>query len=475
MKRLLSLIALMCCLSFATRTLPARLDKEKPEKSTLEVGFGEVDISPLVAVKPVYMAGFGQNRKATRLHDPLFARAVVLKDGTKKIALVSVDLVGFFHANVKNVRKQLPGFDYVLVSSTHTHEGPDTMGLWGPSPFKSGVDPDYLRSVEENIARAVQQAETACRPARVRIGTARLPELLHDSREPFVKHDELVVLQFISEKEDKSLGVLVQWNNHPETLDPKSTEISADYVGVVVERLGRKYQCPAAYFTGTVGGLMTTMHVDVMDKDGKKLPEGTWEKTVRYGELLAGHVEKVLEKAQPLELTPFVIRSRGVYLPMENPLYLLGRQLGVLQRDAYYWTGDPSKAEPAPVDTKDKPLALLSEISYLRLGELEIAAIPGEIYPELVLGKVQDPADPAADFPEAPIEPSIYAQLKSKHRMILGLANDEIGYILPKRQWDEKPPFCYGRKKAQYGEKNSIGPEAGPILCKAFAELVKAK
>ena len=28
----------------------------------------------------------------------------------------------------------------------------------------------------------------------------------------------------------------------------------------------------------------------------------------------------------------------------------------------------------------------------------------------------------------------------------------ELGYILPKRQWDEKPPFCYGRKSAQYGE-----------------------
>jgi hypothetical protein len=114
-------------------------------------------------------------------------------------------------------------------------------------------------------------------------------------------------------------------------------------------------------------------------------------------------------------------------------------------------------------------------VAWLRLGELEVAAIPGEIYPELVLDKVQDPPDPGADFPKAPIEPAIYKQLKGPYRMIIGLANDEIGYIIPKRQWDEKPPFCYKRKKAQYGEINSLGPDTAPLLCKAFKELVEAK
>src|SRR5260370_2886593 len=93
----------------------------------LQVGFGEADVTPKLGKDPVYMAGFGQNRKATKIHDPLFVRAVVLKDGNRKIALASVDLVGFFHANVLNVRKQLPGFHYVLISSTHNHAGPDTL------------------------------------------------------------------------------------------------------------------------------------------------------------------------------------------------------------------------------------------------------------------------------------------------------------------------------------------------------------
>ena len=51
---------------------------------TLSVGFAEVDVSPDVGgKKPVYMAGFGTNRVATKLHDPIMARAVVMSDGTK--------------------------------------------------------------------------------------------------------------------------------------------------------------------------------------------------------------------------------------------------------------------------------------------------------------------------------------------------------------------------------------------------------
>jgi hypothetical protein len=116
-----------------------------------------------------------------------------------------------------------------------------------------------------------------------------------------------------------------------------------------------------------------------------------------------------------------------------------------------------------------------TEVGYLRLGELEVAAIPGEIYPELVLDKVQTPPDPGADFPKAPVEPAVYKQLRGPHRMLIGLANDEIGYVIPKRQWDEKPPFCYGRTKSQYGEVNSLGPDTAPLLCGAFRDLVTGK
>src|SRR5262249_26495323 len=182
----------------------------------LEAGFAEADITPKLGGTPVYMAGFGQNRKATAVHDPLKARAVVLKQGERKIALVSIDLVGFFHANVVRIRKELADFHYVLVSSTHNHEGPDTLGLWGSNPFKSGIDPAYVKMVEERIVDAVKQAAKTAEPVTARIGTATAPELLHDSREPYIKHDELVALHFSDAKTNEPAGIVVQWNCHPE-------------------------------------------------------------------------------------------------------------------------------------------------------------------------------------------------------------------------------------------------------------------
>src|SRR5262249_9856591 len=161
-----------------------------------------------------------------------------------KIALVSVDLVGFFNGNVRRVRDALPGFSYVLVSSTHNHEGPDTLGLWGPNPFKSGVDPAYLKLVEEQIVKAVKEADKASQPVTVQIGSATAPELLHDAREPYIKHDELVALKFVHPQTSKTVGLLVQWNCHPETLDSKNTQISADFVGYTVKELNDKHGCP---------------------------------------------------------------------------------------------------------------------------------------------------------------------------------------------------------------------------------------
>ena len=200
-----------------------------------------------------------------------------------------------------------------------------------------------------------------------------------------------------------------------------------------------------------------------------------WEKTEILGKEVAIAADKALRDAKPLTLTPFTIKSQALHIPVQNELYKLLWRAGVMNRPFYVWENTPFPAKPVRSEDLVKQGALVTELGYLRLGDLEVAIIPGEIYPELVLGKVQDPADPAADYPDAPIEPSIYGQFKAPHKMIIGLGNDEIGYLLPKRQWDAKAPFCYGRKKDQYGEENSIGVEAGPIICREFKRLVEKK
>jgi hypothetical protein len=284
----------------------------------------------------------------------------------------------------------------------------------------------------------------------------------------------LVAIRFEG-SDGKPVGVLVQWNCHPETMDSKNTELTADYVGTTVAELKKSQGCPVTYLTGTVGGLMTSLHVPVKSAKSEELKDGTWEKTETYGRLVAEAADKALKDAKPVELTPIEARRKEVLVPVANELYKIGWRVGVLDRTFYLWENDPYPAKPVETTDLTKPGSIRTEVGHLKFGDVEVAVIPGEIYPELVLGKVQDPVDPGADFPDAPIEPSIYGQMGGKYKMLIGLGNDETGYILPKRQWDAKAPFCYGRKKAQYGEENSVGPEAGPVLCKAFKDLVTGK
>ena len=347
------------------------------------------------------MAGFGHDRKATGVHDRLKARAVVLKHGQTKIALACVDLVGFFLPNVEHVRDAAAR---LRLRPRLQHAQPRGAGFARPVGADAVAERRGRRlpeTVEKHIVQAVRDADAAAQPVAARIGTVQAPELLHDSREPYVKHDELVALEFRTLKDDKPAGLVVQWNCHPETLGSANTEISADFVGYTVNALQDAHHCPVVYLSGTVGGLMSSLGVEVKSADGKVLKDGTVEKTERYGRLLAEAADRALNDAKPVRLTPLEARRRPVFLPLANKLYMLARQLGVFDREAFLWSGDPYKAEPADPKEGDKPLAVRTEVGYLRLGELEIAVIPGEIYPELVLDKVQDPPDAGADFPDA--------------------------------------------------------------------------
>jgi hypothetical protein len=141
----------------------------------------------------------------------------------------------------------------------------------------------------------------------------------------------------------------------------------------------------------------------------------------------------------------------------------------VVKREGLLWTGDFSKlGEPMTPETAGQPSAIETEVAYLRLGEVHVACIPGELYPELVYGKFQQPVEPNVDFPDAPLEPTVASLMPGKQWLLVGLANDEIGYIIPKRQWDKEAPYAYGKEGGQYGEVNSCGPQIAPILMQAL-------
>ena len=96
-------------------------------QKTLMGGVAKSDITPPIGTP---LAGYGARRGApsTGVHDPTEARALILDNGVEKIALVSVDHLGFDHGMVERIRAIaaeathiLP--DHIFVMSSHTHSG----------------------------------------------------------------------------------------------------------------------------------------------------------------------------------------------------------------------------------------------------------------------------------------------------------------------------------------------------------------
>jgi hypothetical protein len=437
----------------------------------LAVGFSAVDVTPpITAEHPVYLAGYGPGRTATSVHDPLMARCVVLQHGNTRVAIVSVDSVGLQLPTVERIRAALTDYLYVLVTSTHDHEAPDVIGLWGANPLQSGVDPKYLDQIVQGCVQAVRQAETRLQTVTASYGTACDETLLNDSRRPYVKDGVLRAILFEDSQRKKPAGILVQWNCHPEALGSRNRQITADFPWATVEALQKQYGCPVVYMSGALGGLMAPPRGIIRDEAGNLLSEGTFAYAEQYGKAVAQLAQKALAAATPIRLAPLRVSHVQVSVPVTNPWYRAARAAGILKRDSRVWTGDPYQIGDAlSWRNATRPMAVTTEVGVLACGELRIACIPGELYPELVYGQFEDPPQPEADYPDAPLEPTVATILGSGPWMIAGLANDEIGYIIPKRQWDWQAPFCYGRSTAQYGEVNSCGPDVASVIMNALA------
>ena len=98
---------------------------------TLRAGAAAVDISPTEF--PLNMPGGFRANMGQTVHDPFFARAIVLDDGATKLAMVVVDSLGV-PADVVTEAKKIAAertpisTDHMMVSSTHTHTGPPYNG-----------------------------------------------------------------------------------------------------------------------------------------------------------------------------------------------------------------------------------------------------------------------------------------------------------------------------------------------------------
>lgn len=457
----------------------------------LEAGAAQSVITPgLSPGHAVYLAGFGHNRIATGVHDDLTARCLALRAGGRPLLLCSVDLIGLFYDDVLLIRPQLqqltPSAPFLIIASTHTHAGPDTLGLYGPRPLVSGIDPHYLDWADNRIAATAAQAVRTLQPARLILGRDDHPllGLLQGvDRPPIVKDPYLFTMRLTARSDGQTIATLVNWSDHPETLGRKNTQITADYPHWVRSYLEQEFGGTAIFFSGVIGKVSPLGQVALVDPEtGKIADDGTWRKAELLGTELGKLAERALQNGSQADIDSISVRSKSLFVPMQNPLFRAAEAAGVFMgRKPLYTNG---KLDPA---TELRTLPGLgrilcatgsdvrTEVDYVQLrsgGALvtEMVTIPGEIYPELVNGGVQRYA--GADYPNAPLEPALRAQLKSQYQFIFGLGNDELGYLIPKAEWDQQPPWLMNAPAPFYGEINSAGPDAAGAVLHALIALI---
>lgn len=421
---------------------------------------------------PYWIAGFGNRRAANGIHDELWARTMIIDDGKTRLAIVSLDIIGFMNNEVIDVRKRIPesaGITYSIITSTHTHEAPDMLGLWGKSNFKSGVNLEYLEYIKKQIVLSIETAVNNLKPAILEISEdlSGADPFVADGRLPDIFDNGLRLIRAVDRENGNTLGSLIAWADHPEVLWSKNLLISSDfphYLRQCIEKgvfNGDSLIKPgiggtAVFVNGAVGGLMTT-DPDLAIKDpftDEEFMEPTFSKAEAVGKQVALLALSSMEKPS-LKLTNAGISLvvRTLTLPIDNILFRLGDALGVFHRGMAGW------------------MNMRSELAVFNIGPLSFATLPGEVYPEILNGGVEAPE--GRDFITDPVEvPSIREMMAGKFRFVFGLANDEIGYIIPKTQWDAEMPFAYGKNKSQYGEENSLGPETAPILHKNLKEML---
>jgi neutral ceramidase len=142
----------------------------------LKVGAAKADISP---PKEMFPMNAGQNYIG--VHDPLFARAIVLDTGTGKAALVALDAIGIPNPDdlVPAITSEL-GItrDRLLLTCTHDHNAPRAGGDprqadAAPAGKVPSVGNLYYEVVKRGALEAVRQAKAKLQPARVGFAAGR--------------------------------------------------------------------------------------------------------------------------------------------------------------------------------------------------------------------------------------------------------------------------------------------------------------
>ena len=386
----------------------------------LHFGTGRSIITPPTGVE---LCGYGPylERRATAVHQDLHCTALAFSDGNRIYVWVSNDLVWTDRSLVDETHRivrDLYGLDpaRVVITNTHTHSGPATMKTvaWGK------WDEDYTAGLPALFADAIGQAVSNLEPGRIGFGRTPVPELSVNRVDEGGEADAEALLMRIDDTRGRMRAAAINFGAHPVTLGA-DTVICGDYPADAIEKMEAERQgLRVLFLQGCCGDLNCRGFGDGMDR------------LKSNGSLLREHALPALDEIETTADVDLDGDTYEVALPTEVPdRAALAAELADC-RDRLEASG--SDADPADlrklrfeVDWRVHRLGLLDgphpqrlefRVSWMRISDAVFLAHPLELF--LTYGKQIQSASP---YP---------------HTMVIGYANETVGYLARPQDFDQE-------------------------------------
>ncbi|MCS7253759.1 MAG: neutral/alkaline non-lysosomal ceramidase N-terminal domain-containing protein [Armatimonadota bacterium] len=399
----------------------------------LRAGFARVDITPPINV---WLSGYAaRTSPAVGIHDELRATALVLSYDEQKAAIVALDLIGLDFATVDSIRKLSSEWagvsdEALIINCSHTHSGPMVSRLRA----MGDVNRAYVETLPMRVATAIKLAHDNLKPAKILLGVCegaiginrreRKPDgSIQIGRNPEGPVDPNVYVLRVENESGATMGIVVHHAAHAVVLGPNNLLVSADYPGAAVRAIER------AFGDGTIAMFLQGCCGNINANREK----GTFEECERIGTALAGAALRAASFATEVEPTPIVAKRRMLQLPLMSPpskdelremMQSYRRDLDEARRSGdkvrerlatamLNWTEEVIKL------TRSRRASLKQqfEMSALRVGNLAILGLSGEVFIEYAL--------------------SIRSSSPFRETFVLGYTNGCIGYVPTASAYDE--------------------------------------
>jgi hypothetical protein len=409
-------------------------------KFTYTIGLASRSINPEANGKwqgqNVYLGGYGisggqpggldQGRAANGiLGGGPRVTAFALSDGKHPFAFANIEVQGWFVANKdapyglvdmrKEVAERTGGAvkaDQVMIQSDHSHAGADPMGVWGNVPLS------FRKFMYDQTVAAILDAWRHRQPANLYYGWAAARDLQSNQFDydeaNKVMDSDIRVLQARGGG-GKPIATILDFSSHPTVLGSSNQHIAGDWPQSANALIAKRFGGKAMTIVGTLGRTQPARQDCPTSTKGDSDPPSALCKQADYARRVVDRAAEALQRATLLAGKPVV--SSKTYLiqdPADNGIVYLG--LGV--------AGDPigvklDRALTPPWVTGN---ILGTVTGSVRIGDVLLSAVPGEIYPQIAL-KVAD---------------SVRGPVRKHGFMTAGLANDQLGYIIyPYRSYSE--------------------------------------